>query len=253
MSGTATTSPAASSAHPIRLAVAVPLANEEDIIEQFLGRVTAQLGPTDRVFCVLDGVCRDRTRERVTEYGRRDPRVVLVWAPENRCVVDAYFRGYREAVASGAEWILEMDGGFSHEPEQIPQFIRAMEQGYEFAGGSRFVPGGTHTGSLRRWLISWGGTLLANLLLGTRMRDMTSGFECFSRAALAKVLERGVNSRAHFFQTEIRLMMHEVRWTELPIRYTNPSKSVGSSSLRDAFGTLWKLWRGGRRVRGDGK
>ena len=237
---------AAPVAERVRLAVVIPLANEQELVGRLLDRVTAQLGPNDRVFCVVDRASRDETRERVDAYGRRDPRVVLVWAPENRCVVDAYFRGYREALAAGSAWILEMDGGFSHDPEQIPQFVEAMEQGYEYAGGSRFIRGGSHRGSVSRRVISWGGTVLTNLLMGTRMRDMTSGFECFSRSALSRVVEAGVTSRAHFFQTEIRIMMHRTRWVEVPIRYTNPSKSVGSSSLRDAFSVLWKLWRGKR-------
>lgn len=239
-------SPTSLDATSVRLGVVIPLANEQDIVVSLLDRVVAQLGETDRVFCVVDRASRDSTRERVEAYGARDPRVRLVWAPENRCVVDAYFRGYRAAFEAGSRWILEMDGGFSHEPEQIPQFIAAMEQGFDYAGGCRFMPGGTHLGSARRRAISLGGTLLSNLLLGTRMRDMTSGFECFSRPALARVLERGVRSRAHFFQTEIRFMMHGLRWTEVPIRYTNPSKSVGSASLRDAVSSLWSLWRSKR-------
>jgi dolichol-phosphate mannosyltransferase len=233
----------------VRLAVVIPLANEQNSVERLLERVTTQLGKDDRVFCVVDRASRDETRARIEAYGRRDPRVVLVWAPENRCVVDAYFRGYREALAAGSEWILEMDGGLSHEPEQIPAFVRAMQQGFDYAGGSRFMRGGSHRGSASRRLISWGGTVLTNALLGTRMRDMTSGFECFSRAALSRVVETGVASRAHFFQTEIRIMMHEVRWTEVPIRYTNPSKSVGSKSLRESFSILWKLWRSKRGLR----
>ena len=246
MDRASTSGRASAGAAATRLAVVMPLANEEGLVTNLLERVTARLGEDDKVFCVLDEVCRDRTRDLVAEFGRRDPRVVLVWAPENRCVVDAYFRGYRAALESGARWILEMDGGLSHEPEQIPQFVHAMEQGFDYAGGSRFLRGGSHRGSLRRRLISWGGTALTNVLLGTRMRDMTSGFQCFSRAALARVVERGVRSRAHFFQTEIRLMMHDVRWTELPIRYANPSPGVGSASLREALGVLWQL----RRERG---
>lgn len=251
MTRASTPGPAAA-APPTRLAIVIPLANEEGLVTTLLERVTVQLGAHDRVFCVLDKVCRDRTRDLVAEFGERDPRVVLVWAPENRCVVDAYFRGYRAALESGARWILEMDGGLSHEPEQIPQFVGAMEQGFEYAGGSRFMRGGSHRGSLKRRLISWGGTVLTNALLGSRMRDMTSGFQCFSHAALARVVERRVRSRAHFFQTEIRLMMHDVRWTEVPIRYANPSPSVGSASLREALGVLWQLRRE-RRAGGAGR
>jgi hypothetical protein len=227
----------------MRLGVAIPLANEEATVGELLDRVLFQLGGGDRVFCVVDNASKDRTRERVAEWAARDPRVVLVWAPENRCVVDAYFRGYRAALAAGCRWVLEMDGGLSHLPEEIPLFVRAMERGFDYAGGCRFAERGGYTGPWPRYLISRGGGFLANLLLGTHMRDMTGGFECFSRPALEAVLARGVRSRAHFFQTEIKVLMHQFKWTEVPIHYRNPSKRVGRASLIDAFQNLGALVR----------
>ena len=107
---------------------------------------------------------------------------------------------------------------------------------------------GGYRGPWSRYLISRGGGALANLLLGTHMRDMTGGFECFSRRALEAVLARGVRSRAHFFQTEIKVMMHDWKWTEVPIHYKNPSKSVGKSSLSEAFRNLWALAREKRQT-----
>lgn len=230
-----------------RLGVVTPMANEEATVDEFLTRVLARLSASDRVFCVLDNVSRDRTRELVEAWSARDPRVVLVWAPENRCVVDAYFRGYRAARAAGCEWVLEMDGGLSHQPEEIPRFIAAMEGGAQYAGGCRFMPGGSHIGSPWRRFVSWGGSRLTNLLCGTRMADMTSGFECFGREAMDAVLARGVRSRRHFFQTEIRYLMHGFRWVEVPITYRNPSANLGSASLREAFRELWNLRGEARR------
>jgi len=227
----------------MRLGVVTPLANEEDCIHELLDRTLAQLGPDDRMFCVLDNVSKDRTRELILARAETEPRVALVWAPENRCVVDAYFRGYRAALAAGAKWVLEMDGGLSHQPEEIPLFVREMEKGFEYVGGCRFMTREGYTGPWSRYLISRGGGALANLLLGTHMIDMTGGFECFSRRALEAVLAKGVRSRAHFFQTEIKVLMHQFKWTEVPIHYKNPSKSVGQSSLKEAFRNLWVLFR----------
>jgi len=226
-----------------KVGIATPLANEEGCIREFLDRVTTHLRENDRIYCVLDNVCKDKTREIITEIGARDKRVVLVWAPENRCVVDAYFRGYRAAFDDGCEWILEMDGGMSHLPEEIPLFLQGMSEGFDYVGGSRFMRGGTHKSPITRVFISRGGTILANLLLQTRMTDMCSGFECFNRKAMARVLERGVQSRSNFFQTEIRFMMHAFRWKEVPIRYNNENYQVGRSAVREALRILWALRR----------
>jgi dolichol-phosphate mannosyltransferase len=226
-----------------KLGVVVPLANEEVTIWDFLRRMLVHLQSQDRIYCVLDNMSRDRTRSIVSSLSASDTRIELVWAPENRCVVDAYFRGYRAAFEDGCEWILEMDGGFSHLPEEVPQFISGMEQGYDYVGGSRFMPGGQHDSPLTRVVISKGGTILTNWLLKTRMRDMTSGFECFNRKAMGWVLEHGVASRANFFQTEIRHMMHQFKWLEVPITYRNSYYRIGRSSLREAFRILWDLRR----------
>lgn len=231
-----------------KIGVVMPLANEAETIHALLQAVVGHLAPHDRLFCVLDRVSVDGTRRCIEAAAAVDSRIVLVWAPENRCVVDAYVRGYREALDAGCEWILEMDGGGSHDPSEIPRFFEAMAAGFDFAAGSRFVAGGRHVGSLKRKLISRGGTLLSNRLLGTRMRDMCSGFECFQRAALEHVLASGIRSRRHFFQTEIRFLLRDWNWIEVPITYRNPSQSVGRASLSEAFRNLGWLYSEKRKA-----
>lgn len=228
-----------------RLGVVIPMANEAATAEAFLHQVLAQLGEDDRVFCVVDHISQDNTADLVGACEKHDSRVKLVFAPENQCVVDAYFRGYREALAANCRWVLEMDSGFSHEPIRIPLFIKAMQEGYDFAAGSRFCKSGHYQGRLTRWLLSWGGSLMANLLLGSRMSDMTSGFECFTHEALSFVVEQGVESRGHFFQTEIRFMLAPWRWTEVPIHYAAPGSGVGSGTVFESLKNLWRL----RRIR----
>jgi len=233
-----------------RMGIVIPLANEEETVKAFLERVRDQISKNDRIFCIVDKASTDHTLDKVKQASQADDRIIPIWAPESRCVVDAYFRGYREALKAKCRWILEMDGGMSHKPEEIPRFIEAMDRGIDFAAGSRFVPGGSHIGQLSRKLVSKGGTILANWLLKTKMKDMTSGFECFTHKAMSFVVENGVRSRAHFFQTEIRYQLRDWNWLEVPITYTNPSKRMGKSSLLEAFRNLWQLYREAKRKAG---
>lgn len=231
-----------------KLGVVIPLANEEDTVEKLLTEVLQNLLPGDQVFCIFDNACKDSSLSLVKNMSKDDSRIVPVWAPENRSYVDAVLRGYREALENDCEWILEMDGGFSHLPSQIPRFIEAMSEGYDFAAGSRYVEGGVSNGRFSRHLISKGGTIVTNLLTGTRMKDMTSGFECFTRETLEYVLAKGIKSRAHFFQTEVRHMLHHKKWIEIPITYSDPSPSVGTGVLLDALKNLLKLGRVQKQV-----
>jgi dolichol-phosphate mannosyltransferase len=241
----------------VSLGIVCPMANERDTAVRFVREVLAACQPFQfkslTFFAVLDRVSRDGTLDLLRELEATVPQLRVVWAPENRCVVDAYLRGYREALDAGCDWVLEIDAGYSHQPSDIPRFFEKMLEGHDCVFGSRFSHGGRITeSSLKRQVISRGGTFLTNLLLGTRMTDMTSGFELFSRHALQEVLRRGINSRGHFFQTEIKAHCHGLRLAEVPIHYRAASDSVNNNVLKDAFVNLWRLFRarfsGGRAV-----
>jgi dolichol-phosphate mannosyltransferase len=228
----------------ITLGIACPMADEARNAASFVAAVFDQCLGFRRVvfFAVLDNATTDNTLDLLREYAVAEPRLNVVWAPENRCVVDAYVRGYREALAAGCDWILEIDAGFSHQPEDIPKFFSAMREGYDCVFGTRFSENSRISeGSPKRYVVSRGGTMLANLLLGTRLTDMTSGFELFSREALELVLGRGIQSRGHFFQTEIKTYCRNLRVKEVPIHYRAPSARLGSRAVKEAFQQLWRL------------
>src|SRR5262249_12624614 len=150
----------------------------------------------------------------------------------------------RAALDADSDWILEIDAGFSHRPADISQFFARMRKGYDCVFGSRFVPGGSiNDSSFRRYLISRGGTLLSNALLGTSLKDMTSGFELFSRATLQYLLDKGLHSHGPFFQTEIKAYCRNLKIVEVPIRYQGASHHVGGAVLKDSFSNLWRLFQ----------
>jgi len=235
-------------ASDIRLGIVCPMANERANAVKFVRAVLEQCQPQGfksvTFFAVLDRASKDGTLELLRELEKDEPRLRVVWAPENRSVVDAYLRGYREAINRGADWILEIDAGYSHQPAEIPQFFERMFEGYDCVFGSRFCAGGRMEESpLKRRIISRGGSVLTNMLLGTNLKDMTSGFELFKRPVLEEVLERGIHSRGHFFQTEIKAYCRGRRITEVPIHYRAASDSVNNTVLKDAFNNLWRLFR----------
>lgn len=122
-------------------------------------------------------------------------------------------------------------------------FLRVLNEGNECAFGSRFINGGSMGDSpFKRRTLSKMGTTLANLLLGTRMRDMTSGYQGFHRDIIGKILQYPLLSRGHFYQTEVRYLLRNHRIFEVPIHYQAPSPRVSSSSVKNAYKTLWKYF-----------
>lgn len=222
------------------------MANESatavDFVNEVIIRCEAEGFESTIFLAVLDNACHDNTVALLRQLEKEQPSLRVVWAPENKGVVDAYVRGYREALDAGCDWILEIDAGYSHQPSDIPQFFARMKDGYVCIFGSRFCEGGRiEEGSLKRRAISRGGTLLANLVLGTRLKDMTSGFELFSRAVLKQIVDRGIHSRGPFFQTEIKTYCRNLAVVEVPIRYRAPSHDLNNATLKDAFINLYRL------------
>jgi dolichol-phosphate mannosyltransferase len=80
-------------------------------------------------YFVIDELSKDRTLELCRELAVADQRFRVIWAPENRNVVHAYLRGFREAVADGFEIVIERDAGMSHDPRALPAFLRALHDG----------------------------------------------------------------------------------------------------------------------------
>ena len=226
-------------------AIVVPMANEEPEFADFIAlmRLVIHALGHGAVYMVVDTVSKDRTLELCRNLSAEDPRFVTLWAPDNRNVVDAYLYGFRAAYDAGHELIIEMDAGLSHDPRALPMFLRVLNEGNECAFGSRFINGGSLSDSPvnRRWL-SKGGTVLANLLLGTRLYDMTSGYEGFHRDVIAAILTHRFRSTGHFSQTELRYLLRNRRSAEVPIHYKAPSPSVSQKSLRNAWRTLGALF-----------
>lgn len=230
----------------IHLGIVCPMANERETSVQFINMVLEQCKGFKEVtfFVVLDLACKDGTIDLLKDFARNQTQLKIIWSPENKCVVDAYVRGYKESCSAGCDWILEIDAGFSHDPLEIPRLFDKMLQGYDCVFGSRFCKGGTMLEApLRRRILSRGGSLLVNILLGTKLKDMTSGFELFTNSALKSVLNHGIESRGHFFQTEIKAYCHKFHIAEVPIHYRAPSASVNIAILKDALKNLFRLFK----------
>jgi dolichol-phosphate mannosyltransferase len=218
------------------------MANEEDDFDPFIAELVKVLDNLQggKVFLVVDTVSKDRTLKLCRDLSDRDNRFVTVWAPENRNVVDAYLRGYREALSDGIDIIIEMDAGLSHDPRALPMFLRVLNEGNECAFGSRFINGGSiFASNWRRTFLSRFGTLLANILLGTRMYDMTSGFQGFHAGIVQSFIDYPLLSRAHFYQTELRYLLRHTRYAEIPIHYRAPSPSVSRKAVANSLSVLW--------------
>lgn len=220
----------------------IPMANESEDFHSFISSLTNVINKLDcgKIYFIVDKVSKDNTLELCNNLSIKDNRFVTIWSPENKNVVDAYLKGYKEALKNKHEFIIEMDAGLSHDPKALPMFLRVLNEGNECAFGSRFINGGSICDSTwKRTFLSKAGTVLSNMLLGTKMYDMTSGFQGFHTNIVEDILAYNLLSKAHFYQTELRYLLRKTRYAEIPIHYRAPSPSVSKKAIYNSFDVLF--------------
>ena len=229
--------------------IVMPVANEEATMGQVIEKILAL--PYDNLYLypVIDGFSKDRTEEIIRSY-ESTGRVKCIFYEKSTGVISCYLEGYRRALLDGAQCVIEMDGGGSHNPDEIPQFIEKFEEGYDCVWGSRFVEGGDISNHpLYRRILSSGGTILANLVLGTKLKDMTSGFEAFTAEVLGTFDFDKFLSTGHMYQTEMRFYCRNYKTIEVPIHYIGGSSSLKLKSVKEALEILFKLKKHEAQVR----
>ena len=224
--------------------IVMPVANEEGTMGQILDEILELPYENLYIYPVVDSYSKDRTEEIIREKEEISDRVKCIFYQESTGVISCYLEGFRQALADGAERILEMDGGGSHLPAEIPQFLEKMEEGYDCVWGSRFMEGGSMKEQpLYRRILSQGGTYLSNFVLGTRLKDMTSGFEGFQREVLESMNLDSFLSTGHMYQTEMRYYCRNLKTIEVPIHYVGTASSLKGSSVTEALKLLFQLKR----------
>lgn len=221
--------------------IVMPVANEEETMAGLIEEILALPYEELYLYPVIDSFSKDRTEEIIRSY-ERTGRVRCIFYKESRGVISCYLEGYRQALVDGADYVIEMDGGGSHRPSEIPQYIDMLDAGYGCVWGSRFIKGGgMERQPIYRKLLSAGGTILANWVLGTDLKDMTSGFEAFRREVLERFDFSKFLSTGHMYQTEMRFYCRRYKGIEVPIHYTAGSSSLKFRSVIEALSILFKL------------
>lgn len=224
------------------LGIVITMANEEATFDDFITKLLNALTPYPeaKVFIITDAASKDNTPQLCSNLAANNYRFYHEHNTRVRNIVQAKMRVYELAHShNDLQFILELDAGLSHNPAAIPLFVKAFEDGYKCVYGSRFCKGGhmNHNSGSRKFLSKW-GTTATNILLGTKLKDMTSGYQGFSTDLIGKGLYYEWRSLAHFHQTEMRYLYRKHKQIEIPITYIAPSPNVSKKSITNSIQCL---------------
>jgi dolichol-phosphate mannosyltransferase len=222
-----------------RATVCLPTYNERENLEAMLHA----LGDAGVRVLVVDDNSPDGTGRLADRLAEELDYVDVLHRPHKEGLGPAYIAGFRQALADGAELVLEMDCDFSHDPKDVPRLIAATDEA-DLAIGSRYVEGGevADWGPLRR-AISAAGSIYARILLSLQIRDLTAGFKCYRSEVLRTIDLDAIDSKGYAFQIETtyRALRSGFRVVEVPVRFAD--REVGGSKMSGAIvvEAIWKV------------
>jgi glycosyltransferase involved in cell wall biosynthesis len=202
-----------------KYSIVVPFHNEEDNVTALYDRVKLvmeQVGePFEMVF--VDDGSRDRTYRLLEEIAAVDSRVLVIRLRRNFGQTSALAAGFDHAQG---DFLISMDGDLQHDPEEIPNFIARLEEGYDVVSGWRAQRGDNLL--LRRIPSACANWMMARVS-GVDIHDFGTTFKAYRREVIHNIplygeMHRFIPALASWYGASI---------CEIPI--SNPARRHGQS------------------------
>jgi dolichol-phosphate mannosyltransferase len=234
--------------------VVVPTYDEAMTLPGTLARLRAAV-PHAHVL-VVDDASPDGTGRIADDLAAADPAVDVLHRAGKQGLGSAYVAGFRWALERGAAVVVEMDADGSHQPEELPRLLEALDgpDAPDLVIGSRWVPGGSVVNWPRhRELLSRAGNTYTRLALGMGVSDATAGFRAFRSDVLAELPLGEVASQGYCFQVDLAWRVARAGGTvrEVPITFVERVEGRSKMSraiVREALVRV-TVWGIDRRVR----
>jgi dolichol-phosphate mannosyltransferase len=225
--------------------VVVPTYNERENLSPLAQRLLALPVPVDML--VVDDNSPDGTGKLADELAAKYPSMHVLHRTEKSGLGRAYLAGFKWAMERGYEFMFELDGDFSHNPDDIPMFLEAAKNA-DLVLGSRYLNGIRIVNwPLRRLMLSKSAATYVRLITGMPITDPTGGYKCFSRRALQAINLDEIHSNGYSFQIEMthKLWRQGMRVVEVPIVFTERAQGHSKMSghiIQEALIMVWRLW-----------
>ena len=233
--------------------VLIPTYNERENLPLLVADVLAVPGTE---ILVIDDQSPDGTGQLAEELAARHPgRVHAMHRTGRRGLGVSYLDGFRHAVRSDADLVVQMDADRSHDPQYLPAMIAATASA-DLVVGSRYMHGiSVVNWPLRRIILSSFANMYIRWVTGLGVNDCTTGYRCWRREALAKLPLDRIVSEGYSFVVEVTFLaaVCGLRVSESPIIFIERregSSKLSSGILFESLVTPWRLVLRHGRVRG---
>ena len=224
--------------------VIVPTYNELENIPRIIPAVLSQ--DANIHLLIVDDGSPDGTGAFVKEVMKKNDRIHLLEREKKMGLGTAYLAGFKYALQNNYDFIFEMDADFSHDPNELKNFLIAISDN-DLVLGSRYINGvRVLNWPMARLLLSFFASVYTRIITGMPIKDATGGFKCFRKKVLEAIDLDKVRSNGYSFQIEMTFKAYSkgFRIKEIPIVFIDRVKGKSKMSkkiVREAVTMVWKL------------
>jgi len=231
----------------LKTIIVLPTYNEKENLALMIEALFA-LNLDNLHILVVDDNSPDGTGKIADDFASRNPKVSVLHRQEKNGLGQAYIAGFKQALKMDADYIIQMDCDFSHQPKYIPDLLKAIETN-DLVLGSRFAKGGSvdENWSVYRKLLTWfANRVYTPTILGIPVRDATGGYRIWRRNTLIGLDLNRIRSSGYVFQVEMAYVTCRLgfRVAEIPIYF--PDRELGESKMDiriqiEAAARVWQV------------
>ena len=214
-----------------KISIVIPTYNEIDNIQILISniqRVLEEINPNYEIL-VVDDNSPDGTGELVKQIAKNNEKTKLIQRTQRNGLGDAYKTGFQHTTG---DIIFEMDADLSHDPTDIPKFLKALRT-RDVVVGSRYVKGGGNYNRRKsRIIISRVANILASFFFNLHHSDCTSGYRAYKRKVIDTIIPY-VNCQKYTFQVEMLEKANNFKFSigEVPIMFRDREKGKSKFNL----------------------
>ena len=219
-----------------RIGIILPTYCEVQNIEKLITEIQAL--PLNTTILVIDDSSPDHTADEVKKLQNKNANLLLLERPQKSGLGSAITDGFRTylAMERAPEFVVTMDADYSHNPQDIPRLVAAMNSNCSLAIGSRYCKNGkTHGWPMQRRIISRVANVTARQILGLKkVHDCTSGYRCYTISLIRQTIGF-LHSQTYDIQIETVKQAHQQGFQiqEVPILFTNRKQGKSKLSVKE--------------------
>ena len=193
---------------------------------------------------IIDDNSPDKTSDIIKQYALEKSNIKLIVRNKKQGLDTAHKFAFKYSIENNYEYLITLDADLSHDPNEIPIFIKELKDN-DFVIGSRYIKGGGVSMKGIRLFLSYFGNKFIQFIFNINCNEFTTSYRGFNLRRFKNFNLDNVSSTGYSFFMETIYLIHKegILIKEIPIYFKNRIKGQSKLPIIEIFRTFVNLYK----------